>query len=66
MTMSPGSSTPSSLEMVSSTNAAGTMIHTARGFASLATKSSRESAPVAPSLARSATAAALTSHATHS
>jgi hypothetical protein len=40
---------------------AGTMIQMARGASSLATKSARLSAPVAPSAARDLTASAFTS-----
>ena len=47
--MSPGSRCSTSFSIVSSTNAAGTMIHTARGCSSLPTNSSMEYAPVAPS-----------------
>jgi len=47
--------------MVDWTAPAGTMIHTARGFSSLATKSSRLEVPVAPSPARDFTASALRS-----
>ncbi len=44
-----------------STTAAGTMSQAARGGFSLATKSSSEAAPVAPSLASACTASALRS-----
>ena len=53
MIASPASSfAASSLTVLSVISPAGTMTHAARGFSSLATKSSSESAPVAPSPAR--------------
>jgi hypothetical protein len=45
---------------------AGTITQAARGLFNFATKSSSESAPVAPSPANAATASELTSYTTHS
>src|SRR3954451_25117941 len=59
-------SRPARWSIVESTNAAGTMIHTLRGVASLLTKSPRSDAPTAPSPTRALTASALTSKTTHS
>ena len=61
MTTSSGSSSGSNASSVLCTTPAGTMIQTARGFSSFATKSSRLPAPTAPSVASASTAAALTS-----
>ncbi len=67
MIASPDSSLDdSSLTVLSVISPAGTMTQTARGLSSLATKSSSESPPVAPSPARVATASGLTSKTTHS
>ena len=49
MSTSPASSSGASCSISLSTTAAGIMIHTARGFSSLATKSASESDGVAPS-----------------
>src|SRR5215813_3630781 len=54
--MSPASRCGNRPEIVWSTTAAGTMSHTARGFASFSTRSTRESAPIAFSLTSSPTA----------
>src|SRR5512147_1968909 len=64
--MSPASSNGSRPSIVLSTTAAGTINQIARGAASFLTKSSRDAAPVARSLARSATALADMSNTTQS
>jgi len=51
--------------MVWSTNATGTMSHTARGLSSFATSSPSEAAPIAPYFAKSWTACGATSNTTH-
>ena len=61
MTTSSASSSGRSWVRVWSTMPAGTMIQMLRGFSSLATKSARLSAPVAPSPASDLTASGLTS-----
>ena len=65
MTASSPSSSGTSRSSVESTMAAGNMSHIARGFSSLATKSSSELEPVAPSPASSCTTSAFTSYTTH-
>jgi hypothetical protein len=65
MRMSPESSFPVSSSSVASTTAAGTMSHMARGFLSFFTRSSSETAAVAPSPATCFTDSALRSNATH-
>src|SRR6476659_2516364 len=67
MIASPDSSfSPSAATVRSVISPAGSMTHAVRGLDSLATKSSSESAPVAPSPASVATASGLTSKTTHS
>ena len=61
MMTSSASINAASCSAVEPANAAGTMIHAARGAVSLATKSSSEDAPTAPSPARPSTASGLTS-----
>jgi len=61
MTVSPASIRFASSATVLPANAAGTITHAARGFVSLATKSSRDSEPVAPSDSSSATESGFTS-----
>ncbi len=62
MIASPASSTAAtSFTVCSVMSPAGTITQAARGFSSLAAKSSSESAPVAPSPASSAIASAFTS-----
>ncbi len=56
----------SSFTVLSVISPAGTITHAARGLSSLETKSSSDSAPVAPSPARSSIAFGLTSKTTHS
>src|SRR5215831_9602318 len=66
MMVSPASNLcASALTVCSVGSPAGTMIQAARGLASLATKSSSEADPVAPSLASSATFCGLRSETTH-
>ena len=55
MMMSPSANRAASSSTVSPVKAAGTMTHAARGAVSLATKSSSEVAPVAPSPSSSST-----------
>src|SRR6266581_1170521 len=64
--MSPASRCGSRSAIVWSTAAAGTISHSARGWASLATRSASEAAPVARSLTMSATACAERSKTTQS
>src|SRR5919198_492119 len=66
MMMSPCSMRSASLVTVSPVNAAGTMIHAARGVDSLPTKSSRELDAMPPSLSSCRTESGLTSYTTHS
>src|SRR6266702_5080160 len=65
MTTSFFSSLPTKSCSVASTTAAGTMSQIARGFLSFLTKSLREFAPAAPSLASCFTESALRSYTTH-